>query len=85
MRKMGHEQDESPNPRAMCYNFQLGAHCQVCRHQLLHMCAAGGREGGHGGGRENQESDWGGQRLNTAGNQCFLLVSVVILHIFQRH
>lgn len=84
MRKMGHEQDESPNPRAMCYNFQLGAHCQVCRHQLLHMCAVGGgREGGHGGARENQESDWGGQRLNTSGKQCFLLISVVILHIFQ--
>lgn len=38
--KMGHEQDASPNPRAMCYRFQLSAHCQVCRHQLLHMCGA---------------------------------------------
>lgn len=38
--KMGHEQDASPNPRAMCYNFQLSAHCQVCRHQLLRMCGA---------------------------------------------
>lgn len=36
--KMGHEQDVFPNPQAMCYNFQLSAHCQVCRHQLLHMC-----------------------------------------------
>lgn len=26
--KMGHEQEASPNPRAMCYNFQLSAHCQ---------------------------------------------------------
>lgn len=38
--KMGHEQDASPNPRAVCYNFQLSAHCQVCRHQLLRMCGA---------------------------------------------
>ncbi len=36
--KMGHEQDASLNPRAMCYNFQLSAHCQVCRHQLLRTC-----------------------------------------------
>lgn len=36
--KMGHEQDVSPDPWAMFYNFQLSAHCQVCRHQLLHMC-----------------------------------------------
>lgn len=26
--KMGHEQDASPNPRAVCHNFQLSAHCQ---------------------------------------------------------
>lgn len=31
--KMG--QDASPNPRAMCCNFQLSAHCQVCQRQLL--------------------------------------------------
>lgn len=33
--KMGHEWDASPHPRAMCWNFQLNAHCQVCQHQLL--------------------------------------------------
>lgn len=33
--KMGHEQEASPNPRAMCCNFQLGA-----QHQLLGMCAS---------------------------------------------
>lgn len=38
--KMGHEQNASPNPRAMCYNSHLSAHCQVCRHQLLHVCVA---------------------------------------------
>lgn len=36
--KMGHEQDASSNPRAMCYNFQFSAHCQVCQHQLLGVC-----------------------------------------------
>lgn len=36
--KMGHEDNASPNPRAMCCNFQLSAHCQVCWHQRLSMC-----------------------------------------------
>lgn len=48
--KMGHERDASLNPRAMCYNFQLSAHCQVCRHQLLRTygSVAGMVEGGRG-------------------------------------
>lgn len=43
--KMGHEQDMSPNPRAMCYHFHLGAQCQVCRHQLLRVWCCGWRGG----------------------------------------
>lgn len=41
--KMGHRRDASPNPRAMCCNFRLSAHCQVCQHQLLGMWKRCGR------------------------------------------
>lgn len=46
MRKWGHEHGASPNPRAMCYDFQLSAHCQLCRHQLLGVCERCGWRGG---------------------------------------
>lgn len=40
--KMGHA---ARNPRAMCYGFHLGAHCQVRQHQLLgNVCECRGEE-----------------------------------------
>lgn len=50
--KMGHERDASPNPRAMCCNFRLSAHCQVFWHQLLGMWKRCGRLGA---AKRNQE------------------------------
>lgn len=42
LKKMGHEQDASANPRAVSSNFQFSEHCQVCQHQLFYMCCTGG-------------------------------------------
>lgn len=76
-RKLGHGRDASPDPRAMCCNFRLSAHCQVCRHQLLGIWKHCGRLGAakrnqkFQGGKNENHKWWYLELMLAAAHQFF--------------